>query len=178
MEDSYRVKLTANYLAGSYAVGASQVNTIENLMSELNFEGPIHVITEVKPRPERQSGGQSAGRVVSVLDICIVMPIAVFLAAFVKSFGSKLGEQSAEAVSRAFSAWLKRAHETYESSWNKVSIVDEKERIIVHLPKNLPPEAYYELVKVVNEIPKRRFRRRYIVLSYHWPNGPGRSGWR
>jgi hypothetical protein len=174
MESSYHVKLTANWLAGTDAVGPSEINTIESLMSELNLEEPLHIITEVGPRPEHPGGGRL---VAEFLDIAIVMPIAVFLTAFAKSFGSKLGEKSGEAVSKEFGAWLKRAHEGWPHH-KRVTIVDEKEKIIVHLPKNLPPEAYDQLVKVANEIPKRRFRRKHIILVYHWPNELGGPGWR
>jgi hypothetical protein len=169
MGSSYYVTLTGSYISSTDSVGASEINIAEALMSELHCEQPIHARGETRPSYESRArtGGQARGFVVSFVDICIAMPITVFLTAFVKSFGSKLGEQSGEAVGKAFSAWINRVHHFDDRAVrHRVRIMDKQKKLIAHLPENLPPEAYDELVKFVNELPNRRFRRKYIILVY------------
>ena len=155
------------------SIGDSEINTIEGLMSELYSERPVRAVVQEGHNHQgiATRGGQARGLVVPVLDICIVMPIAVFLTAFAKSFSSKIGEQSGEAVGRAFSAWVKRVHHVDDrANFHIVRVMDKKKRIIAHLPKDLPPEAYDQLVRAVNDFPSRRFRRKYIVLVYEYGN--------
>jgi hypothetical protein len=96
VETSYYVALTDYDLRLRISIGDSGINTIEGLMSELYSERPVRAVVQEGRTHQgiATRDGQATGLVVPVLEVCIVMPIAVFLIAFAKSFSSKIGEQS------------------------------------------------------------------------------------
>lgn len=138
---SYRVKIRCL----SDPDLSTDESAIKSLLNEVDFGRRV----QFSDRPIDLGPDSGVGP-----SLIMVIPVATFLGAFAKSFGGKLGEQSAEAVGKAFSEWLRRAHHSLEPrsaisptiTPETVIVYDKKRQLKVSLPANLPADAYDKLV--------------------------------
>jgi hypothetical protein len=115
-------------------------------------------------------GEGSARRFIHPSDITILIPATVFLTAFAKSFGAKLGEMSGDSVGKLFSSWVSRLHKTKPDDENITVYLIHKKKLKIELPRDLPPEAYDELNKLL-EHTSRRTLKEADRLIYHPEHG-------
>jgi hypothetical protein len=102
-------------------------------------------------------------------NIYIFVPVATFLVAFAKSFGSSLGDQGAEAIGKAFASWVNRMHKVAHPG--SIILEDNEKHLVVELPEGLSSEAFIKLGEAAERLPESgRDKKSKLVFQ---PNG----GW-
>lgn len=111
--------------------------------------------------------------------VYVAVPALTFLTAFAKSFGKRLGDQSANALGKAFSDWITRLHKSDISDSYGIVIHDGGKKLDIILPAQLPADAFEQLLdkvaswqveeKAQSNAKLRRLRyRRILWLPGRW----------
>lgn len=115
---------------------------------ELDLGRPIRV-TKQTPKPDLSPA--YGGSPFPIWQIFALIPSVTFLAAFVKGFGDKLGGQAAEAAGNACTSWLRRMRAQRNAKHVEIIVWDVEKDLRIYLPKDAPPEAYYELLDLLSK---------------------------
>ncbi len=147
-EKKYRVVCLRSNRSPSYH--GADLRAVAVIFDELNFGRPLRVARyDFRLAVQRDlRPGHSAD---FSWQLVIVVPAVTFLAAFVKGFGDRLGNKSADAAGNVFHEWLRRMRQQEEFKRADIYVLDKKKDLLIHIPHDMPPEGYYELQKTLSE---------------------------